>query len=79
MAILSVRSSHIVRRESRELTELEDYEQYMQELFRGGQKAKETYDSCAKKLSEARKKAAVPFVEKDQKGAFGSEFSGYPI
>ena len=56
------------------LTELEDYEQYMQELFQAAEKAKETYDSCAKKLSEARKKAAVPFVEKIQKGLFDLNF-----
>ena len=56
------------------LTELEDYEQYMQELFREVKKAKETYDSCAKKLSEARKKAAVPFVEKIKKGLLDLNF-----
>ena len=56
------------------LTELEDYEQYMQELFRKVKKAKETYDSSAKKLSEARKKAAVPFVEKIKKGLLDLNF-----
>lgn len=56
------------------LTELEDYEQYMQELFREVKKAKETYDSSAKKLSEARKKAAVPFVEKIKKGLLDLNF-----
>lgn len=56
------------------LTELEDYEQYMQELFQDAEKAKETYDSCAKKLSEARKKAAVPFVEKIKKGLLDLNF-----
>lgn len=56
------------------LTELEDYEQYMQELFREAEKAKETYDSCAEKLSEARKKAAVPFVEKIKKGLLDLNF-----
>ena len=56
------------------LTELEGYEQYMQELFREVKKAKETYDSCAKKLSEARKKAAVPFVEKIKKGLLDLNF-----
>ena len=56
------------------LTELEDYEQYMQELSQEAEKAKETYDSCAKKLSEARKKAAVPFVEKIKKGLLDLNF-----
>lgn len=50
------------------LTELEDYEQYMETLSQKAEEAKEAYDLCAKQLSEARKQAAVPFTEKIKKG-----------
>ncbi len=56
------------------LTELEDYEQYMQMLSRKMETAKTTYDKCADQLSEERKKAAVSFVEKIKKGLLDLNF-----
>lgn len=50
------------------LTELEDYEAYIEELQRQEQSAKEAYLTASHTLSEARKDAAVPFVEEIRKG-----------
>ncbi len=55
-------------KQKQRLSELEDYESYIEELKRQEQKAKEAYLTAAHRLSEARKSAAVPFVEEIREG-----------
>lgn len=55
-------------KQKQRLSELEDYESYIEELKRQEQKAKEAYLTAAHRLSEARKSTAVPFVEEIREG-----------
>lgn len=56
------------------LSELEDYENYMQDLKKNLQKAQEQYVECAGKLGRARREAAVPFVEEIRQGLVDLNF-----
>lgn len=56
------------------LKELEDYEQYMSELEENFRQSRESYETHARALSSARKKAAASFVKEIRKALLDLNF-----